>query len=119
MSVTQGKLRLSINSDVGITNQIQTATNLDEPAWTTLTNLFVTQGSYSFDDLLDMAGAQRFYRIVGIPPARTPPTLPAGMVVIPAGTFQMGDTFNEGESYELPVHDVYVSAFYLDKYEVS
>jgi formylglycine-generating enzyme required for sulfatase activity len=40
------------------------------------------------------------------------------MVLIPAGSFDMGDTFNEGESHELPVHSVYVSAFYMDKYEV-
>jgi sulfatase modifying factor 1 len=41
------------------------------------------------------------------------------MALIPAGSFDMGDTFNEGESSELPVHSVYVSAFYMDKYEVS
>ena len=41
------------------------------------------------------------------------------MVLIPAGTFQMGDSFNEGESDERPVHTVYVSAFYMDKYEVT
>ncbi len=41
------------------------------------------------------------------------------MVLIPAGSFDMGDTFNEGGSGELPVHSVYVSAFYMDKYEVS
>jgi formylglycine-generating enzyme required for sulfatase activity len=31
----------------------------------------------------------------------------------------MGDTFAEGEPYELPVHTVNVSAFYLAKYEVT
>jgi formylglycine-generating enzyme required for sulfatase activity len=44
---------------------------------------------------------------------------PAGMVLIPAGNFQMGDTFNEGNSDERPVHTVYVSAFYMDRYEVT
>jgi len=43
----------------------------------------------------------------------------AEMCYIPAGSFQMGDTFNEGNSDELPVHDVYISSFYMDKYEVS
>lgn len=46
-------------------------------------------------------------------------TAPSGMVLIPAGSFTMGDTFGEGESYELPLHSVYVSAFYMDKYEVT
>ena len=45
--------------------------------------------------------------------------VPSGMALIPAGSFQMGDTFNEGQSDELPVHNVYISAFYMDKYEVS
>ena len=44
---------------------------------------------------------------------------PPGMALIPAGSFQMGDTFGEGQSDELPLHDVYVDAFYMDKYEVS
>jgi len=54
-----------------------------------------------------------FYRVRGIPAA------PAGMVLIPAGTFVMGDTFNEGYPDERPVHTVQVSAFYMDKYEVT
>lgn len=44
---------------------------------------------------------------------------PANMALIPAGSFQMGDTFNEGGSGELPVHSVYVGAFYMDRYEVT
>jgi formylglycine-generating enzyme required for sulfatase activity len=45
----------------------------------------------------------------------------AGMVLIPAGSFDMGNCMdpNEGNSDELPVHSVYISAFYMDKYEVS
>ncbi len=31
----------------------------------------------------------------------------------------MGDTFNEGDSDERPTHTVYVSAFYMDKHEVT
>lgn len=44
---------------------------------------------------------------------------PPGMVLIPAGTFNMGDTFNELSIDELPVHSVYISAFYMDRYEVT
>lgn len=44
---------------------------------------------------------------------------PAGMAFIPAGSFTMGDTFSEGGIEELPLHTVYVSAFYMDRYEVT
>jgi len=47
------------------------------------------------------------------------PPAPSGMVLIPAGTFQMGDSFGEGGSDELPVHSVFVSAFYMDQTEVT
>lgn len=43
--------------------------------------------------------------------------LPADMVLIPAGSFMMGS--DEGEADEKPVHEVYIDAFYLDKYEVT
>jgi len=47
-------------------------------------------------------------------------TAPGGMVLIPAGSFTMGNTFSgEGYSDELPLHTVYVSAFYMDRYEVT
>ncbi len=48
----------------------------------------------------------------------TDPSVPAGMVKIPAGSFQMGDAI-EGMSWAMPAHSVTVSAFYLDKYEVT
>jgi formylglycine-generating enzyme required for sulfatase activity len=40
-----------------------------------------------------------------------------GMVLIPAGSFQMGS--NDGDSDEKPVHKVYISKFWMDKYEVT
>jgi formylglycine-generating enzyme len=48
-------------------------------------------------------------------------TAPAGMALIPAGSFTMGNCMdtNEGSSAELPLHTVYVSAFYMDKYDVT
>jgi len=39
---------------------------------------------------------------------------PAGVVLIPAGSFQMGDTL-DGLGDARPVHSVYVSAFYMEK----
>lgn len=43
----------------------------------------------------------------------------SGMVSIPAGNFQMGDSFAEKDLDERPVHPVYISAFYMDKTEVT
>ena len=42
-----------------------------------------------------------------------------GMVLIPAGNFQMGSNDPEAWDDEQPVHTVYVEAFYMDKYEVT
>jgi len=53
-----------------------------------------------------------FYRVRGA-------AAPARMAFIPGGSFEMGDTFNEGNSDERPTHTVYVSGFYMDKYEVT
>lgn len=38
---------------------------------------------------------------------------------IPQGCFDMGDHFEEGQSYELPVHNVCISAFEMDVHEVT
>jgi formylglycine-generating enzyme required for sulfatase activity len=47
------------------------------------------------------------------------PNPTAGMVLIPAGSFKMGDTIGDGSSDEFPTHTVYISAFYMDRYEVT
>ena len=38
---------------------------------------------------------------------------------IPAGDFQMGDNFNEGNSDERPVHTVYLDYYKVSRYEVT
>ena len=43
----------------------------------------------------------------------------APMALIPAGEFQMGDAFSEGNTNERPVHTVYLDAFYMDVHEVT
>ena len=40
--------------------------------------------------------------------------LASGMVVIPAGSFTMGDTMSDGYAPEIPAHTLYVSAFRMD-----
>ena len=46
--------------------------------------------------------------------AKTPP----GMVYVPEGYFQMGQSSSEAEDQK-PMHFVYTSAYFIDKYEVS
>ena len=41
------------------------------------------------------------------------------MLLIPTGTFEMGDSFGEGLPHEQPVHTVTVDAFYMDVTEVT
>ena len=40
-------------------------------------------------------------------------------VLVAAGEFEMGDSFNEGNSDEIPVHIVYLDAYYIGKYKVT
>lgn len=40
---------------------------------------------------------------------------PAGMKLIPAGTYQMGDALGDGESSDRPVHAVSVKSFYISE----
>jgi len=42
-----------------------------------------------------------------------------GMVWVPGGSFQMGDTAGGGYNGELPVHTVTLTGFYMGKYEVT
>lgn len=84
-------------------------------AWQVLqTNLLGTGQPRTVVDTA--ARTHRYYRAVmtGI----TNP-IPPGMAFIPAGSFIMGDTFNEGDSSERPTHSVYVSDFCMDQYEVT
>ena len=48
----------------------------------------------------------------------TAPPAPTGMAYIPAVPFQMGDTYLE-QTTAMPVHGVYVSAFFMDKFDVT
>jgi formylglycine-generating enzyme required for sulfatase activity len=106
--------RLTIRSELGVTNVIEYAEALATNQWHVLTNLVVTNTPYVVVDLAGQS-TQRFYRVV-IPGDTNPPT---GMALIPAGEFTMGSTFREDLTDDLPLHTVYVSAFYMDKYEVT
>jgi len=49
----------------------------------------------------------------------SPQSPPPDMVFVPGGEFQMGDPWNEGDVDERPVHDVYLSPYHIDTYEVT
>ena len=58
-----------------------------------------------------------FYRV-----AMVPRFLPSGMVLVDAGSFQMGSPQTNGirqAIIEQPVHEVFVSAFWMARYETS
>ena len=48
----------------------------------------------------------------------TTPPAPPGMAYIPAGPFQMGDNL-DGDTSAMPVHNVQVDEFFMDKTEVT
>ena len=52
-------------------------------------------------------------------PPPTQPTPPEGMVLIPAGQFQMGSIDDEAANDEQPVHTVHLDAFFMDEHEVT
>ncbi|MCX6904093.1 MAG: SUMF1/EgtB/PvdO family nonheme iron enzyme [Verrucomicrobia bacterium] len=108
--------RLTILSQIGVTNQIQYTNRLaGSNAWMVLASLVVTQSPYSFLDVGALSDAARFYRVV-VP--TNPVAQLSNMALIPAGSFTMGDNL-DGDSSALPLHMVYVSAFYMDKYDVT
>jgi len=47
------------------------------------------------------------------------PVVPGDMISIPAGSFEMGDPWAEGSWDQLPVHTVNLSAYEIDKYEIT
>lgn len=63
-------------------------------------------------DMLDFSALSMFWHDHCDPPA------PEDMVLIPGGTFQMGDSL-DGLSPALPVHSVTLSPFYMGQYEVT
>ena len=57
---------LIVQSDLGLTNQLQFKTNLSQPNWTPLTNFLVRTTPYQFKDFAN-TGASGFYRVVARP----------------------------------------------------
>ncbi len=110
--------KLTVEGPAGSNARVESAASLTGP-WTTWTNVTVgAEGTVLVD--LSPGSAARFYRAV----ADKVWLVPAGMALIPAGPFQMGDHRVEGLLFgdhrvEGPEHTVTVSAFAMDKCEVS
>jgi sulfatase modifying factor 1 len=93
---------------------VERRTSLTAGSWTAIASNN-TVGAHSDTNI---QGTAAFYRVVMV----TGGAPPANMALIPAGSFEMGNSLaaaGDGASDELPVHTVNVSAFYLDKYEVT
>jgi formylglycine-generating enzyme required for sulfatase activity len=56
---------------------------------------------------------------VDIVVSKGPAPISPDVVLIPGGTFSMGDNFNEGNVNERPVHTVTLDSFYMGKYEIT
>ncbi len=113
--------KITVRGENGTTHRVEWSAALGLGAvWQVLTN--VTLGPEA-TVMVDVAvnSATRFYRVVTPGETHVPSDInaPAGMALIPVGSFQMGDSVGDGSWDELPVHTVFVSAFYMDKYEVT
>jgi len=72
-----------------------------------------TGGTMEYDFASETSG---YFRLESFD---APLPVPRIFVFIPAGTFQMGDSFGEGDSDESPVHSVHVSGFHMQSTEVT
>ena len=117
ISMVGGKPQLLIQSDIGITNQIQAKTNLSQTNWIVLTNLLVVQSPYLYVDATTGSASSRFYRVAGLTNTIGPP--PSGMVLIPAGSFTMGNSIGDSDIVDANPTNVFVSAFYMETNLVS
>lgn len=89
---------------------VERRTSLTSGTWTAIASNNVT-GTHSDSNA---PSGVAFYRVVMA--SHTP-----NMVLVPAGSFLMGNQMDlaEGDADEETVHMVYISAFYMDQYEVT
>jgi formylglycine-generating enzyme required for sulfatase activity len=109
---TSQQFRLTISSQLGLTNAVQYSDSFSEPEWITLTNRLVTQTPYVALDPAAAPAGRRFYRVI----AWYPDGAPTNMAYIPEGYFTMGGTLSLYG--EVPVHSVNTSPYYIDRTEV-
>jgi formylglycine-generating enzyme required for sulfatase activity len=110
-SFSQNGVLVCSNLNPGSTCTVQWASSL-AGSWSNLYTLTVASNRSI------VASVPMFYRVLEVSSTNAATTnAPAGMALIPAGTFTMGDSL-DGESDALPTN-IYVSAFYMDVNLVS
>jgi formylglycine-generating enzyme required for sulfatase activity len=114
VSLSPNGLLVCSNLVPGTVASIASASSLNGPWLTDLKGLNVAaNGSIQVTVPINNHGTA-FYRVLGVPPFN-PDT---GMSLIPAGSFTMGDSANDGIPDAMPTN-VYVSQFYIDTNLVS
>jgi len=112
-------VQVSFDTLTGQTYGVEWSDTLADGSWGALATSLAGSGSAQI--VTDTGGAlarQRFYRVNC---QTIQDSTPAGFALIPAGSFQMGDALGDSgtNSVELPVHSVFVSAFYMEKLLVT
>jgi formylglycine-generating enzyme required for sulfatase activity len=110
-SFSQNGVLVCSGLQTGTVATVQWASSLSGPwqtNWAGLTGVAVSNNGTL------TVSVPMFYRVLGV--AATNP--PSGMALIPAGSFTMGDNL-DGDTSALPLHTVYVSAFQMDRTDVT
>jgi len=94
---------------------LESTASLGRPSWALLTNPVPVMANSNFTVTITNVGVHKYFRLINT----NTPVLPSNLSLIPAGSFTMGDTFNEDEGGEFPLHTVYVSAFEIDQFDVT
>ena len=112
---SSNEVEVSWSTEAGRSYQVQSLADWSEEwtAYATEPAVMVAEGSL-MTVRMPIESAIRFFRVVRL---GTPP--PSGMVVIPDGSFKMGDTLGDGWHDERPDHRAHLSAFYMDQCEVT
>jgi len=102
-----------------------TITGFQSSGYITWTNA-PTNATFTVQTAVTLLGPSNWVDYIQVPASNASsvhrlfdPNPPAGMTLVPAGVFQMGDALAEGGAPEVPIHSLYISAGYIDRYEVS
>ena len=110
LTLSGSDVQVSFDTLTGQTYGLESSDTLAAGSWNAVASNIAGSGSAQIvTDTGGATGMRRFYRV------NCQTTTPAGFALIPVGSFSMGDAIGDGYSSELPVHSVYVSAFYMEK----
>jgi formylglycine-generating enzyme required for sulfatase activity len=114
MVISGGNLNFTVQPSLAGRNyQLQVSDTMAGGTWTDVGVVRSGDGSDLVITTPYVAGVtRRFYRLA----LTETSSAPDGFALILAGCFSMGDSV---DGYEVPVHTVQVSAFYMAKYEVT